>query len=126
MKRDMELVRSILLEVESCTGLPQSIPKIEIADHEGVAIDHHINILRDAALVDWEAADETAGMERREFRGLRLTWQGHEFLDNARNEGVWRRVKDMLADSDIKSASFSIWTTLLSDQLKRNLGMGEW
>ena len=44
---------------------------------------------------------------------LRLTWAGHEFLDNARNDTIWRGVL-----SKIKSAALTVSFDVLAELLK--------
>jgi hypothetical protein len=54
----------------------------------------------------------------------RLTWAGHEFLANAKNDTVWKKV---IADAQEKgtSVSLSVLNSLLSAAAKKYIGI-EW
>jgi hypothetical protein len=121
--RDMDLVRKILAAVESVNDPDQILSKVVVDGYEQRLVDYHLDILRDHDLITWaDDEEETAAAAFKiRFVDLRLTWDGHEFLDNARNDGVWRQVKALLKDRDIKSASFSIWANLISQVIASNL-----
>ena len=75
MKRDMELVRKILDKIEA-----ESNPNIiEIDGYEQSVTSHHVRILQDAGFIVQEG--------QRPFPPwLRLTWYGHDYLENIRSE----------------------------------------
>mgnify|MGYP003144815325 CR=1 FL=1 len=121
MKREMELIRQILLVVEA-TDDQLGVPEVAIVGRTGAEIGYHLELLDDANLVFWDGQlfvdDDHARASM-----LRLTWDGHEFLDNARNEGAWKQVRDTLSDNAVKSASFGIISRLLSETIARNIGL---
>ena len=84
MKRDYELTRKILLEVEANNGqcLVYSNP------HET----YQCAIMKDAGLLD--------GLihENAEAFVSRLTCEGHNFLDSIREENVWKKIKKEIGD----------------------------
>lgn len=91
MKRDMDLVREILLFVES---QPAEINLLDVAvelpgrDYGSTV--GHIQILEDAGLLIARKSSDSAGTD---WRVERLTWQGHEFIDSAKDDANWRRAK---------------------------------
>ena len=94
MKRDMDLIRAILLEVEamdfSGTG---EIPELELDGWDGHLVYGHARLLRNAAYLDVTfTAGSPPGMHV-----IGLTWQGHELLDSIRDDGVWAAVKAKVA-----------------------------
>ena len=115
MKRDLDLIRKILLEVESCDD-PDGIfntMDINIEGYRAELIQYHVGLLIDAGLVT--SSGEPVGFMDASFISyfsVKLTWTGHEFLDNAKNESVWQTVKKGLG-SKWGSVSFSIFETLL-------------
>lgn len=89
MKRDMELIRRILLTIEA--GKP-------VAELPGVTAEQlagHIQLLDDAELV---IARDVSDLDGPEFEIERITWKGHEFLDAARNQSVWNTVRRTLKE----------------------------
>ncbi len=98
MKRDLELVRSILLQVESADG-PVNINSIKTASQPEIF--HHYRLLREAGLV--VANEYVDGATDANCIVIeRLTWAGHDFLAAARDDSRWKAVmsagKDMTLD----------------------------
>jgi len=118
MKRDMDLIREILLAIES--DVHGFAPKIELHGYTQEQINYHAFLLGEAGLL--KVADVTSmGSESPEAIIIRLTWSGHEFLDSARDNQRWNQAKDVI--NKIGGASIQIWVTLLTDLIKKNLGL---
>lgn len=92
MKRDMDLCREILRQMEVHPN-PEGPIKIKIEGRPDQEITYHLHLLRQADLI--EAIEKTtfAGMA---YAPQRLTWKGHEFLDAARDDTIWRKAKERL------------------------------
>src|SRR4051794_38328755 len=94
MKRDMDLARAILLELErrpEWTGGGRGV-KLELEGHTPGEISYHVMLLKEAGLVDAIGDKAIAPTEDR-WKPTRLTWAGHEFLDAAREESLWQKAK---------------------------------
>lgn len=92
MKRDMDLVRNILLAIEASNQSPLDwvdLPKFPGQDDE--VISYHVALLAEADLV---LAQDISTDDGFEVRATRLTWNGHEFLDSVRDPEIWRRTKE--------------------------------
>lgn len=111
MKRDFELIKEILLLTEQNPS-PVEWIDVEIEDVEKDEIYYHVKLLRDAGLIN--AADLTTSGG---FCWLprSLTWEGHNFLDNARNETVWKKTVQLVKDKG-GSISFNVFQNLLQNQ----------
>jgi len=99
MKRDMDLVRKILLAMEGHEhGFAPQPFKIEGYDDEQVG--HHVYMMGDAGLIN--AADATH-MQSRSPTAIptSITWEGHEFLEAARKPAIWEAAKRRLADAGV-------------------------
>jgi len=94
MKRDMDLVRKILLTIEeSPHGFFNEFPTIQ--GYSGEQVGYHSYLMIQAGLI--EGADATTmDSESPEAIPTCLTWQGHEFLDACRNESVWTKAKEKI------------------------------
>jgi hypothetical protein len=88
MQRDIDLVRQILLDLEA-GGSSADWLDIDIEAYSPEQMDYHLDLLVEAGFI------RTASAAR--GHPLRLTWEGHEFLDAARNEKRWQAVR-ALAD----------------------------
>jgi len=111
MKRDMDLIRTILLNVEAdetLTGAVRSanLDTLGITDRTVAEVTYNSVLLVEAGFLVGE-----------EFAGhvliFRLTWEGHEFLDSVRNPETWLKTKE----GAHKIGSWSV--SLLSDMANR-------
>jgi hypothetical protein len=91
MKRDMDLIRELLLHIEADDGYDGSgygpVKAKELGRPANVVL-YHMSLLADAkfvSVVNWLAHGEPL------IRGL--TWEGHEFLDDTRDPEIWRKTK---------------------------------
>ncbi len=88
MKRDMDLLREILLQVE--TREPKQSLEVKIEGRDRQEIVGHVRLLQEAGFVE---ATFTGGPTAIVHR---LTWDGHEFLDAVHDSTVWAMVKKKL------------------------------
>jgi len=94
MKRDMELVREILLQTEASPYV-KGVAELKIENHSDDEISYHVKIMAEAGLIT--ALDFSTGMTF-DWRPIGLTWQGHEFLDAIRNDTVWSKTKEIVKE----------------------------
>jgi len=82
MKRDMDVIRSLLLwmeEQDSDVFLLPALPAMP--DHESTMA--HAQMLISGGFID---------VSHRYT--LRISWAGHEFLDKVRDPDIWRKTKE--------------------------------
>jgi predicted transcriptional regulator len=109
MKRNMELVRTILIDIEAQT--PTDIPLlVKIPGYSHEEVNYHLILLHEAGLIE---AQKRFGDNKEEVFPERLTWAGHEFLDSARNDNVWNKTKEIVMSKG-GDISFEILKGLLS------------
>jgi len=119
MQRDMDLVRTMLLAVEAH---PQGFAPhpLAIEGYTSAQIGYHSTILKEAGLV--EAIDSTSSDDTGPMAIiLRLTWQGHEFIEAARSPSIWSQAKSLMLKAG--GGSFTIWQSVLTQLVKQNLGL---
>ena len=90
MKRDMDLVREILLQLENSNAQPLGPAEIAIEGRTNTEVSYHIELLHEAGLLEARNWSSHSGHD---WRAIRLTWWGHEFLDAARSDTIWREAK---------------------------------
>jgi hypothetical protein len=88
VQRDIDLIRHILLDLEA-RGSYTDWLDVDIEEYSPEQVDYHLELLIEAGLIRVPAS----GMELSRRHPLRLTWEGHEFLDAARSEMRWQKVK---------------------------------
>jgi len=86
----MDLARSILLEIEAHEG-PNAPSSIEIEGYTKEEVNYHLGLLYNAGFIDAHEMNMARGTR---YIAKNLTWEGHEFLDAARNETVWNNTKE--------------------------------
>lgn len=92
MKRDMELIRKILLKMEEAPD-PNEIPTLTLEGYSEGQIHFHLKLLSEAGLIHAIDASSKDGIQ---FMPLSLTWEGYEFLEAVRDDGRWQKVKDTI------------------------------
>jgi hypothetical protein len=120
MKRDMELIRKIVLALE---GAPTGYAPDEL-DIEGYTPDevgYHSYLIMDAGLAEGDRIDHM-GSDSPEAKLLNLTWAGHEFADVARNESRWNEAMDIVQEKG-GAVTLSVLTQLLTAFMKGAFGL---
>jgi Hypothetical protein (DUF2513) len=95
MKRDIDLVRAVLLKVEGFDLPPGSTlciypsePELEIDGYDADQVAYHLNLLIDAGFI------QGARTVDNQFLIEGLTWNGHEFLADTVDPTVWSKTKE--------------------------------
>jgi len=123
MERSMDLIRDLLLGIEANPHLDGNARFLfESPEEFGLRKDtysleqiaYHLRLLIEAHYVDG-STQTTMPIVRR------LTWQGHEFLDNIRDNGVWGNTKKRLAG--LPSVALGIVAEIAKAEIKKHIGL---
>lgn len=120
MKRDLDLIRRILLAVEeSPSGFaPQPLKLKGYTDEQ---VGYHAYLLIEAGLV--RGSDVTTmGSGAPQALIAHLTWEGHEFLDAARDETRWKKALKMVA-SEAGGVTLDVLKDILVGLLRGAFGL---
>lgn len=128
MRFNPEYMRSILLHIESIPAgqvfngrfHDESDPENEQAAAER---NEHAKLLLDNEYLDGICQKDHLGRPRA-FLVRGLTMKGHEFLANARNNTVWKKVLAK-AQTEGQSISVTVLNGLLSAAAKKYAGLGD-
>jgi hypothetical protein len=118
MKRDMNLIRLLLLDLEA-KGTDS--PEPDLSGYAEEEIVYHSALLVEAGLADGAVIEDSNGFPH-SVTLLRPTWQGHDFLDAARHDDIWSKAIGKLEEAST-SAPFAILTQILTALLKQKLGL---
>jgi len=113
MKRDLDLIRSVLLAVEA------EETQVAIPGYTEKQVLYHCALAIEAGLLSGQTIPDAEGQPY----GVivqRLTWAGHDFLDASRSETLWQKAKDQILKSG-GSWTFEVVQTLLTELAKRAL-----
>lgn len=116
MNRDMDLIRRILMKVEATEAGGILIPPQPGLGGSAGDISDHVYLLIDAGLVEGEVVEESGG-EPNYWYIRRLTWEGHDFLEAARNDDRWEEAKETFARKG-GGMVFSVFKELLIQTIK--------
>jgi hypothetical protein len=123
MKRDMELIRQILLAVEANPSAdPFSTKEVAVDGYNPDVVMFHILLLDQAGLLKGIDASSNDGPD---FIVQSISWGGYEFLDTVRDPAVWRRTKS--AVEKVGSASIDVIASVAkgvaAQVIQQSLGM---
>jgi Hypothetical protein (DUF2513) len=128
MKRDLDLVRKILFAMEEDeyqTSIDaERLPKIE--GYNEIQILYHVNLMAQAGLIHIDKIEiPTMQDQKFEYNSYSISWNGHEFIDAARNDTFWKRAKDDTAKAlgVGGGAVFPVLMELLTSYLKAKLNL---
>ena len=119
MKRDMDMIRDIMLQLRDASG-PISGEQL-LPNHEDRALVHyHTWLIIDAGLAEGTVADCMGGSCFVSVR--RLTWQGQDFLAAASDRTTWeeavRRIKATTGE-----VTFQVLVKVLSEVALNTIGV---
>lgn len=95
MKRDLDLIRKILLKIENF-NVNEPLAVIKIEGYESDEIAYNISLLKNAEFIEGEILYEMGSVIPSAYVIFGMTWDGHDFLDACRNEGIWEKAKEKL------------------------------
>lgn len=123
MKRDMDLVRQLLIRTEEaeCT-LDTPTLSFDTDEYDLETIVYHVRLLEAHGLIDANISRDITGSYHCTIQGL--TWDGCDYLDAIRDTRVWERTKKLVAStvgsttmSVIKTAAIEVAKTLIKSAL---------
>lgn len=104
MRRDMDLIRLLLLDIEG-------EEEVDLSDYTEDQILYHRHQLVGAKLISGESKVRFLPDGTRIYytsKDYLLTFEGHDFLDDTRDITVWKKVKEKVAE---KGSTVS-WTVI--------------
>ena len=117
MKRNMDLIRAMLFEMEAHEHGYMSGVKVD--GYKDEEIKYHAYLLGEVGLAN--VIDITCNeSESPQALVHSLTWAGHEFLDSAREDNIWNQAKEKI--TKVGGASLPIWIALLTELIKKQIG----
>lgn len=121
MKRDMDLIRAILLHVEKCDNL-----QFTIEGYDEQCIAYHVRLLVQAGFLLARTSTSLSGeIELQDCGTTSLTWEGHEFLEASRDERLWSKAKQAAGSTGgmVLDVLKSVLIGLATDAAKKAAGL---
>ena len=123
MRRDMDLVRRILLALEEREnhGAPEPLDFVD--EYPKNLVHHHVRLMAEAGLIEAYDCSGVGDGGNAPCWPKSIRMEGYDFLDDARNEGVWGTAKQRLTQIG-GSTSLAVFKALLVQIAKEKLGVG--
>lgn len=122
VQRDMDLVRDLLLKIDSDKRFDgtawihySTAEEMGITNHSTEEVGYHLNLLMEAGFIKAKGAMELMPVINK------LTWQGHEFLDDIRDDTIWGKTKERA--KGLAGVGISLMWELAKAELKTHLGL---
>jgi hypothetical protein len=120
VERDMDLIRELLLRIAANpdlngTHLYAFSPADNFGDHSVEEINYHVDLLFEAGFIEGNPKSDVPMVSK-------LTWKGHEFVDNVRDSGVWSSVKERI--KGLPSVGITVIGELALAEVKKRLHLG--
>ena len=121
MRRDMDLIRELMLALEAMEIRPGSVWHIDpyegemaIEGYTAEEIDGHLALLsRSGYLI----SGDSGAMRGILFKGFE--WAGHDFLDSVRDPEIWQATKQTA--EKVKGFSFDLLVALAKGVIKKKI-----
>ena len=128
MRRDMDLIRAIVLKLESwelrpgaiviCNDIENDFP---ISGYTADQVSYHFNLIAESGWIETGGRNPTS----RSFTFRSLTSKGHDFADSVRDDKIWSTTKE----GALKAGGFTlellgnIAKGLIKTQLEKHTGI---
>jgi hypothetical protein len=121
MKRDLGLVRELLLKLEAlpmvmygAETIEPNDPRIAADGHSEEDVAYHLQLLQERGLIEVPDSQPMIGIVF-----TRLSWEGHDYLDAVRDPKIWYKTKE--ATERVGSWTFEIVKELAKGYIKTEL-----
>lgn len=112
MKRDMDLARQIMLELEKSPYTGGWL-HTSVEGHSQEEVNYHVMLLAKPGLVEAQEHETLSLSSVAEWLPISLNMEGHDFLEAAKNETIWRKAKKFIQDKG-GALTFEVVKTVLA------------
>lgn len=105
----MDLVREILRAVGGLATFDRPVP-VSIEGYESEEVSYHVQIMAERGLLEARSFGSNDGPD---WRPMRLTWEGQDFLEAASSDTRWQKAKEVMVQ--VQGFSFDVLKQVLID-----------
>jgi hypothetical protein len=118
MKREPDLIREILLQVEAAGQ--EGIQQFRSEAFDTPTIAYHVRLLHDAGYITGVVKPMFGGNIACNIAGM--SWEGHDLIDAIKNDTVWARTKAAIAEKG-GGATIEVIKALATSYAKAHFGL---
>jgi hypothetical protein len=132
MIRDMDMIRDLLLEIEggrtsytvvsddvsSMLGIPEA--EDGLTREAAAKLEHHLGLLEQRRLIEVKFKSGAGAWSM-----IKLTWDGHEFIEAVRDKEIWNRTKELSKKGGLATIE-AVWkmaTEVAKGYVKQRTGL---
>jgi hypothetical protein len=119
MKRDLELIRKMVLAIEDSPTA--YAPRLEFDGYTDAQVGYHAYLLIDAGFARGQDTT-TFDSDGPEAIITSLTWDGHEFADAARDDSRWTKAMGLVQEKG-GAVTIAVLTQVLVGLMKGAFGL---
>ncbi|MDE4908847.1 DUF2513 domain-containing protein [Methanogenium marinum] len=97
MKRDMDLIRKILLNIDACEH-NDAISGMQIDRYSHQEIAYHVMLLNEAGIIKAKIVCDEGSKIPQEYVIYSITREGYAFLDAFADERLWKKATKVIGD----------------------------
>lgn len=121
MKRNLDLIRHILLVIEDSSSDRLTISDFITEEYPENMVSHHLKLLLDCGYID-AVARKSIGAPYTMFIVHRMTSQGYDYLESVKDKSIWDKTKIKLLEIG-GSATLDTVKTVASSIALKMLGL---
>ena len=122
MKRDPDLVRELLLALEEKSD-NRLVNDLEVDGYSKEEVQYHLILMHEAGLVRGETSRRgSVSLVVKHVSPAGLTWNGHEFLEAARNDTFWQKAKERVK-SNSGALSMDVLKAVLFSMIRKSVDL---
>lgn len=122
MKRDLELVRTILLEAEQIDPANPHLPASHFENVEPAVLGEHFRLMHEKDLIVAHWISVNSGVIHPQSIS-RVKNEGHDFLEAIRNDSVWKKTLNKIGGTT-GAATLELTKAIALHFLREQLGIG--
>lgn len=126
MKRDMDLIRELLLKLEALDVEPAGTlvfhygeDKMQVADYSLAQVQQHLLMLEEAGFIITNR-DTTTFRTGSNIPFVRISWAGYDYLDAVRDPVVWSKTRSVI--ETVKGFTVDLVKQIASAVIKDGIG----
>ncbi len=118
MRRNFDLIRAIALKVEESSESPLGWIELEIDGFSDEEVSYHVMLMDEAGIL----VGQNLSSGELCWRPKRLTWVGHEFVEAARDDKLWKQALTKIGGA-VSGVSFQVLVQVLTSLALGALGL---